>query len=53
MHINWVYTDIMGLPINCMISNIRREVDKRCVLLGYYRARSGNFLPTFRDNLSV
>jgi len=22
-------------------------------LLGYYTARSGNFLPTFRDNLSV
>jgi hypothetical protein len=26
---------------------------ENCALLGYYRARSGNFLPTFRDNLSV
>jgi len=24
-----------------------------CVLLRYYAASSGNFLPTFRDNLSV
>ena len=24
-----------------------------CALLGYYAASSGNFLPTFRDNLSV
>ena len=24
-----------------------------CVLLGCYAASSGNFLPTFRDNLSV
>jgi len=24
-----------------------------CSLLGYYAASSGNFLPTFRDNLSV
>jgi hypothetical protein len=26
---------------------------KNCALLGYYAASSGNFLPTFRDNLSV
>jgi hypothetical protein len=25
---------------------------KNCALLGYYAAKSGNFLPTFRDNLS-
>ena len=24
----------------------------KCALLSYYAARSGNFLPTFRDNLS-
>ena len=24
-----------------------------CALLGYYEARSGNLLPTFRDNLAV
>jgi hypothetical protein len=29
----------------------RREED--CPLLGYYAATSGNFLPTFRDTLSV
>ena len=26
---------------------------ENCTLLGYYTANSGNFLPTFRDNLSV
>jgi hypothetical protein len=26
---------------------------KNCAFLGYYAARSGNFLPTFRDNLSL
>jgi hypothetical protein len=36
-----------------MISGFRREVDGNCALLGYYTAYSGNFLPTFRDNLSV
>jgi hypothetical protein len=35
------------------ISGFRREVDENCVLLGYNAASSGNFLPTFRDNLSV
>jgi hypothetical protein len=36
-----------------LISGFRREVDKKCALLGYYAANSGNFLPTFRDSLSV
>ena len=36
-----------------MISGFRRQVDKNCALLGSYAASSGNFLPTFRDNLSV
>ena len=27
--------------------------EENCALLGYYAASSGNFLPTFRDNLSV
>ena len=26
---------------------------ENCALLGYYRASNGNFLPTFRENLSV
>ena len=36
-----------------VISGFLREIDQNCVLLGYYAASSGNFLPTFRDNLSV
>ena len=35
-----------------MISCCSSEVDKNCTLLGYYPASSGNFLPTFRDNLT-
>jgi len=34
-------------------SGFRREVDENCALLGTYTASSGNFLPKFRDNLSV
>ena len=26
-------------------------LNKSCFILGYYAASSGNFLPTFRDNL--
>jgi len=37
----------------CMILGFRREVDEICALLGYYAECSDNFLPTFRDNLSV
>jgi hypothetical protein len=36
-----------------VISGFRREVQENYILLGYYAAGSGNFLPTFRDNLSV
>jgi len=36
-----------------VISGFRRDVDENCTLLGYYAVISGNFLPTFRDNLSV
>ena len=32
---------------------IRRRSVENCALLGYYAASSGNFLPKFRDNLSV
>ena len=34
-------------------SGFRREVDENCALLRCYVDNSGNFLPTFRDNLSV
>jgi hypothetical protein len=36
-----------------VISGLRREVDENCAILGHHAASSGNFLPTFRDNLSV
>ena len=36
-----------------MISGARREIAKNCSLLDFYAARIGNFLQTFRDNLSV
>ena len=44
-------TDMTKLII--MIPSLRREVDENYALLGFYAARSGNSLPTFRDNLSV
>jgi len=36
-----------------VISGFRREVDENCTVLGYYETSSGNFLPTFRYNLSA
>jgi hypothetical protein len=36
-----------------VISGIRRKTDENCALRRYYAASNGNFLPTFRDNLSV
>jgi len=36
-----------------VISGFRRKADENCALLGRYVASSGNFLQTFRDNLSV
>jgi hypothetical protein len=36
-----------------VISGFRRDADEICSLLGYNAASSGNFLPTFRDNVSV
>jgi len=35
------------------VTGLRCQVDENCVLLGCYAASSGNFLPMFRDNLSV
>ena len=50
------YTEVALLLVNCRYewasSGFRREVDENWALLGYYAA-SGNFLMTFRDNLSV
>jgi len=36
-----------------MILGFHRKVAGNCSILGYYAASSGNFLPKFRDNLSV
>jgi len=45
------------LFIDCIltgvISGFRREGAENCALLGYYATSSANFLPTFRDKLSV
>jgi len=37
----------------CLISGFRYEVDRNRPLLGYYAACIGNFVPTFRENLSA
>ena len=34
-------------------SRFRRDVAENFTVLGYYAASSGNFMPTFRDNLLV
>jgi hypothetical protein len=39
--------------LSARVSGFRVETDEKCALLGYYAASSGDFLPTFRDNLSV
>jgi len=39
--------------IFCATSSFRLEEDKICAPLGYYAARIGNSVSTFRDNLSV
>jgi hypothetical protein len=36
-----------------MISGFHRDVNEICGLLGNYTASWGNYLPTFRDNVSV
>jgi len=35
--------------ISCLISEFNREIDENFALLGYYAARSGICLPTFRE----
>jgi hypothetical protein len=36
-----------------MIPDFCQKVDENCTRLGYYAASSGNFFPTFWDNLSI
>jgi len=37
----------------CVISVVRREINKNFALLGYYAASSGDCLPTYRHYLDV
>jgi hypothetical protein len=37
----------------CEISVLRREAEEICAVLRHYAVQSGDFLPTFRDTLSV
>jgi hypothetical protein len=39
--------------MSILISGFRRDLDVICGLLGNYTASCGNYLPTFRDNVSV
>jgi len=43
---------LLNIQQRYMISGFHRELDENCALLGYYAASSGNFLPTFGENLS-
>jgi len=52
MAIHWRHLDTSD-PSIWGISGFRREADENCALLGYYAASSDNFIPTFRDKLSV
>jgi len=40
-------------PTHRVISGFRREADENYALLSSYAESSGNFLPAFRDNLSL
>ena len=46
-------TELIRTSRNVLISGFRRELADSCALLGYYAANSGNFLSTFRENLSL
>ena len=46
-------SDLTLYLIRCVISGYRRDVNETYAVLGYYAASSGNFLPTFRNNVSA
>ena len=50
-HIFVLYAD--GGNLDIVVLGFRRKVNDKCAPLGYYTASSGNFVATFRDNLSV
>jgi len=47
--LNFLFNGYQG----CVVSGFRHKVGKNCGILGYRAVSSGNFLPMFRDNLSV
>ena len=52
LHIPIIYS---SLPSHSLINKQNKQIKhaENCAILGYYAASSGNFLSTFRDNLSV
>ena len=50
-----IFVTVLGKVLSStrVISGFSREEDENCALLGCYAESSGNFLPTFRDNLSI
>jgi len=50
LYVQCMHTNLLSPRV---IAGFRREVAKNCAVLGYYASSSGNFLPAFRDNLSV
>jgi hypothetical protein len=50
----FIYNLLNGIRLNFVffISGFLRNVDEICGLLGNYTASCGNYLPTFRDNVS-
>jgi hypothetical protein len=50
LQIRFLETDIYVLTLNL---GFRRDIDVICGLLDNYTAPCGNYLPTFRDNVSV
>jgi hypothetical protein len=53
MILDWMADNVLQQHGQSVNAGFCSEVDKHCVLLGCYAASGGNFLPTFRDNLSV
>ena len=41
------------LTLHCVSADFRREADDNCVLLSCYAVSNGNFVPTFRNKISV
>jgi hypothetical protein len=48
-----VEIDMVGEMNGKATSGFCREVAENCALLGHYAPSNGNYLPMFRDNLSV